>query len=371
MPLHDYKGCLHIHSTYSDGHYSVPEILDAARDAGLDYVVLADHTTLEAREDGFQGWHDGVLLAVGVELLAGHHHCMALGLEDLDGADRRTATPEKLDAIKRHGAAVFVVHPRPVHKPLFDVWVPGWTDWHLETFDGLEIWPYLHDWISDLHPWNFLSHYRHPDRWIKGPDPAVLRQWDAIGHRRPVAGIGSLDNHAKRFPFKRRGPVLFEIFPHRYAFRTVRTHVLSPEPFSGRAREDIPRLYRLLASGRCYVSYDLLADATGFRFEAARAGLAVEMGDEIPAGDPAEFRAVCPADAALRLLRDGEPVAAAHGRELLASGREPGVYRVEARLGGRPWIFSNPIYLRAEPRRQDAEVEPPAASPSHPPTPGH
>ena len=26
--------------------------------------------------------------------------------------------------------------------------------------------------------------------------------------------------------------------------------------------------------------------------------------------------------------------------------RGPGVYRVEARLGERPWIFANPIYLR-------------------------
>jgi hypothetical protein len=344
MPLHDYKGCLHVHSTYSDGDATLPEILDAAREAGLDYLVLSDHTTLQARDDGWEGWHDGVLLAVGTEINAGRHHCMALGLHELDGA-RCTRTAERLEAIRRDGGLAFVVHPRPVHKPLFKVWVPGWTDWHLDTFQGIEIWPYLHDWIRSLRPWNFLSHCRQPDRWVRGPEPAVLRHWDELGRRRRCVGLGALDNHARRLPFRRWGPALIEVFPHAYAFRTVRTHLVSPEPFSGTAG-DLSRVYSLLAEGRCYVSYDLLADATGFRFWAERGGLAAQMGDEVAAGEPFDFHASCPADAELRLLRDGQPVATARGRELAARDAVPGVYRVEARLDGRPWIFSNPIYVR-------------------------
>ena len=345
MSLHEYKGALHVHSTYSDGDASVPEILDAARESGLDFVVLADHATLAARRDGWEGWHGGVLLAVGTELHVGQHHCMAIGLEDLDGFPHET-TAGGLESIQRHGGLTFVVHPHPVHKPFFKVWVPGWTDWDLDTIDGLEIWPYLHDWIRDLRPWNFLSHVRHPDRWVKGPDASVLREWDAMGRRRRVVGIGSLDNHARRLPFRRWRPVLFEVLPHRYAFRTVRTHVLSPEPFSGEAAEDLARLYSLLARGRCYVSYDLAGDATGFRFEAERAGSPASMGDEIAAGAEVSFRVASPLDAELRLLRDGQPIAAARGRALAARAAAPGVYRVEAFLNGRPWVYSNPIYVR-------------------------
>ena len=33
--------------------------------------------------------------------------------------------------------------------------------------------------------------------------------------------------------------------------------------------------------------------------------------------------------------------------ELVAPVQGPGVYRVEVRLDGRPWIFSNPIYVKA------------------------
>jgi len=345
MPLNDYKGCLHIHSTYSDGDARMPHILDAARHAGLDYVVLADHTQQKARQDGWEGWHGGVLVAVGTELPAGHHHCMALGPHEFDGSPLAT-TAESLDGIKRDGGLVFVVHPRPVRKLLFGLSVPGWTDWHLDSFDGIEIWPYLHDWIRDLRLRNFLSHYRQPDRWVTGPEPDVLEHWDAIGRRRRVVGIGSLDNHARRLPFRRYGPALVEILPHRYAFRTVRTHLLAAEPFTGNADKDLARLYTLLASGRCYVSYDLLADATGFRFEARRDGLVVQMGQEVPAGAPLEFRVACPHDASLRLLRDGQAIATAQGRQLTARHDASGVYRVEAFLNDRPWIFSNPIYLR-------------------------
>jgi len=346
MPTHDYKGCLHIHSTYSDGDASVPAILDAARGAGLDFVVLSDHASLQARHDGLAGWHDGVLLDVGVELAAGHHHCMALGLAELDGVLDSRGADERLEAIRDRGGLVFVVHPRPVHKPLFKVWVPGWTDWHLDSFHGMEIWPYLHDWIGSLRLWNFLSHCRDPDRWVKGPHRELLRQWDAVGQRRRIVGIGSLDNHARRLPFRRRGPALFEILPHRYAFRTVRTHVVAAEPFSGHGETDLRRLYALLAQGQCYVSYDLAADATGFCFEAERSGATVPMGSEIAAGEPVQFRVRCPADADARLLRDGEPIASATGRALAATDARPGVYRVEVFLNQRPWIFSNPIYLR-------------------------
>ena len=161
---------------------------------------------------------------------------------------------------------------------------------------------------------------------------------------RPVAGIGSLDNHARRLPFRRWH--FLEILPHDYAFRTVRTHVLSPQPFSGDAAADTALLYRLLAEGRCYVSYDLLADPSGFLFEATIGGAVFPLGSELAPEGPVELRAATPRPADLRLLKDGEPVARTDGQALVFTASEPGVYRLEAFLGGRPWIFSNPIYLR-------------------------
>jgi hypothetical protein len=73
------------------------------------------------------------------------------------------------------------------------------------------------------------------------------------------------------------------------------------------------------------------------------------MGGEAAAGRRT-LRARTPLAASLRLLRDGQELAAAEGTSLDMEVEEPGVYRVEARRHAkgreRTWILSNPVYLR-------------------------
>jgi hypothetical protein len=54
-----------------------------------------------------------------------------------------------------------------------------------------------------------------------------------------------------------------------------------------------------------------------------------------------------PREAHIRLLRDGEPIAESDSDELHHPIERYGVHRMEVSLGGRPWIFSNPLYFRA------------------------
>ena len=52
----------------------------------------------------------------------------------------------------------------------------------------------------------------------------------------------------------------------------------------------------------------------------------------------------------MTLLRDGEEIASSQAPVAARTVKEPGVYRVEARLEAhgaeRTWILSNPVYLR-------------------------
>jgi hypothetical protein len=118
------------------------------------------------------------------------------------------------------------------------------------------------------------------------------------------------------------------------------------EPFSGDATLDLAKLYSLIARGRSYISYDYLADATGFLFTAKRERETFHMGDEIPLTGPLHLAVTCPAKADIRLLRDGQEIASTHGTDLEAAANEVGVYRVEVHLEGLPWVFSNPLYVR-------------------------
>jgi hypothetical protein len=106
---------------------------------------------------------------------------------------------------------------------------------------------------------------------------------------------------------------------------------------SGDVARDRALVFDALREGRSYIARDWLAPARGFTF--------TRMGEETSERPLLSVRT--PRPAALRLLRDGEAVAVADGAaELDFQPDAPGVYRVEARLGGRLWIVSNPVYLR-------------------------
>ena len=40
------KADMHIHSTVSDGSFTIPELISRAKENGLDAIVITDHDTL-------------------------------------------------------------------------------------------------------------------------------------------------------------------------------------------------------------------------------------------------------------------------------------------------------------------------------------
>src|SRR5262249_523537 len=118
-------------------------------------------------------------------------------------------------------------------------------------------------------------------------------------------------------------------------------------------RLDERSLRAALKAGHAFVAHDWMCDATGFRFGAsdARGHRVGIMGDEGPLAEGLKLTAKLPLPAYVRLLRHGQEVAKSEGKADFEFGlKETGVYRLEAwlRLDGelRPWIFSNPVYIR-------------------------
>jgi hypothetical protein len=341
--LHEVKGVLHVHTAYSDSSGRMPYVLDCAKETGLDYVVVSDHGTLEAKREGWEGWHDGVLLVVGVDVTACRGHSLVLGLDRC--RDWFDAHPnEYLPEVERLGGRAFIAHPERNDRGKLYQEPQAWPDLATDAYAGVEIWSYVHDWIDWAYPFHILAGVRDPDRGIAGPHPAVLRAWDRVARRRHVAGIGALDAHELRLPIPKLRWALLKVLPLAFLCRTVRTHVFVSEPLDG--PDGVATLTEALVAGRAFVAYDLLGDATGTRFVARRGGEEIHLGDEVAAGGELAFRASVPLDAELRLLRDGEVVAERRAAELAHRDVRPGVYRFEARLGGRPWVFTNHIYVR-------------------------
>ena len=354
----EYSGVLHIHTAYSDGFGDMPYIIRCAKDAGLDFAIVSDHNTLDALDDGWQRWHDSLLLVIGVEVSSIYGHALVLGLDHCPWW-RYVHPSEYLPAIERMGGTSFIAHPAHRSRWKFRHAKHAWPNLHSESYAGLEIWAYMHDWVHWAYPFHPIKGIRHPGSKIHGPHPPLLREWDEIAQRRHVAGIGSLDAHEFHFPIRKLRPALFRMLPMDYLFRTVRTHVLMPE-HTGDAARDAATLTQALAKGRCFVEYLPAGDATGTRFTARRGDELALMGDELwlggirqahaalslSKGGELEFKATLPQDADITLVWNSQPIAHATGRQLIHHDSRPGVYRIEARRNGLPWVFTNHIYVR-------------------------
>jgi hypothetical protein len=363
--VQDLTCVVHVHSTYSDGTGTVPQIADAAKRAGVDVVLLTDHDTLAAKRRGEERWYDDVLVLVGEEVSpTDRDHFLAFGIDD--EIDRRLTGPEICDAVAAAGGFGFAAHPFSRGSARFKR--PGIPFGERDCLDGIELWSFLNDTGERVRGFGDLARMiLTPQRAIGGPPEGNLREWDRLCQVRRVAAIGGLDAH--QFGVRIAGRVPLRLMGYARAFKQLHTHVLVAEGLTGELEHDRALVFDALREGRCYIANDQVADARGFAFwadapvadapvadapvaDASRAPRAdargaFAMGSEHPLTPGISLHARTPRPAHLRLLRDGETVADAHAAELRHSIELHGVYRLEASLGGRPWIYSNPVYFRA------------------------
>jgi hypothetical protein len=350
MSLNDWSCVIHVHSTYSDGTATVPELLaDAARN-DRDAILLTDHDGLSARAEGWEGWHGGVMLVVGTEITTAGGHLLAFGVER--SPDLRAHPPAAAIAhVAAEGGICFAAHPfsagsamsKTIGRP------HPWEALEDPGLTGIELWSLITDsaerWRSPLEALRFL---RDPAAALQAPEGERTRCWDALGAERRVVAIGGLDAHQSGL--RLRGGRALSPMPNSRFFSYLSTHVLTREAPSGDASADSAALLAALAGGCCYLAMESEWPATGFGFEASDGDRVVQMGAEVEAG-LWTMRTRIPRPARLRLIRDGAVIA--ETADAIGLEREvhlPGIYRVEAWMssGARelPWVISNPIYLR-------------------------
>jgi hypothetical protein len=333
----DLSCVVHLHSTHSDGTGTVAEIAAAGRANGLDVILLTDHDTLAARDRGEEGWHGSVLVLAGHEVSPkDQNHYLAFGTDGV--VDHAGMSPaEVAAAVREAGGFGFAAHPFSVGNPKLGRAAKAMPFRDLECLDGVELWNFVGDSGEQFESWgDAIRFLRHPQRRMPDLPQRNLDEWDRLGRARRVAMIGGLDAHqvGKRIA----GHVPLRLMSYRRSFRMLTTHVLVPELLSGDLERDRAMVFDALRAGRSYIALDWRAPARGFSF--------TRMGEETTERPRLEVR--LPRPASVRLLRDGAVVASADdAAELDHQPTEPGVYRVEARLGGRLWIVSNAVYLRA------------------------
>jgi hypothetical protein len=353
--MHELTINLHMHTPYSDGHYSHSQIAQAAMECGLDVVIVTDHNVwVNGPEGYYQDGEKRVLLLVGEEI---HDQARSPQKNHLlvFGAGRELAhlapQPQRLlEAVQKANGQAFIAHPIDPAAPAVGETDISWVDWGVQGFTGIELWNGFSEFKGRLKTYLHALYYVfNPKRIARGPFSETLRKWDELLARGArVVAIGGSDAHA--LP-ARLGPLRRTVFPYEFHFRSINTHLLLPKPLSGDHFADRRMILEGLREGHAFIGYDLPAPTHGFRFHAQGVDGAASMGDEIACHSGVTLQIRLPMRTECRLLRNGKVIKTWRKREnctFITS--EPGVYRVEVyihylgRLRG--WIFSNPIYIR-------------------------
>jgi hypothetical protein len=387
--LHDFRAILHAHaddSSHTGG--TRPEMLAEAKREGVNAILLTDHyrPPRDFINTSWRGLRDGVLFVPGSEVRG---FLIYPGHSIMDRMDQ--PTPAFIETVRADGGLIFLSH------------IEERSDHSMAGLDGMEIYNRHFDAIKDsagllalvmrvTDPKSLAELQEglrlYPDEVFafQVTYPAeYMAKWDRETLTRRLTGVAANDCHhnmvilvkmvddatvlvgtnvdsdkdmrtvkATLRPGLRamtRGHKAGDIVarvdldPYHRSFRNVSTHVLAPAL-------DEPTIRTALRAGHAYVSHDWMCAPTGFRFElrGEPGNSGAVMGDQAAFAPGATLEARFPAPCRIRLLSGGKTVAEARSDRLEHKVPAPGVYRVEGwlELGGeqRPWIYSNPIYLK-------------------------
>ena len=326
----EYKGVVHVHSFlggHSTGTFS--EIISGAQANQLQFVIMTEHTEKEFDTAAMtlSGVHGGVLFVNGNEVNAAN-------------GDRLLMLPGQLS---------IVAYPQE------------FKDWNTKDLKGVEVYNVFTN-ARRINPivaffdvlWSRRS---YPELifalYLERPDEG-LHKWDeALRHARLTATAGN-DAHANIGVSLKdsSGKTLvgIQLDPYEISFRLVRLHAL----IERNKTFDATSLLEAVRAGHCFIGFDFLGDTSGFSFEADNGAERKIQGDEISLKPDTRLRVQTPVPSRIVVYKDG----ATFTEEAGVTSKdfpvvEPGIYRVEVYLpqlgsmvGNKPWIISNPIYVR-------------------------
>ena len=326
----EHVGVVHVHS-FLGGHSAgtFQEIISAARSNRLQFVIMTEHPEehIDTAAMTLSGMLGGVLFINGSEVSAAN-------------GDRTLKLSDEIS---------IAAYPEE------------FKDWDTPDLDGVEVYNVFTNarranpvvaffdvlWSQRAYPELIFAHY------FQRPDEG-LKKWDQALARRRLIAVGGNDAHSNiGLSLKdSSGKTLLgiQLDPYETSFRLVRLHALVEK----NRPLDPPSLLSAIQAGHCFIGFDFLGDSSGFSFEAENAGEKKIQGDEIALQQATRLRIRTPIASRIVVLKDGAVFLDESGintKELAVTER--GVYRVEVylpQLGAivaqKPWIISNPIYVR-------------------------
>ncbi len=377
IPQTSYQGLMHSHSYRShDSGGTLPEILDAAKEAKLDFIFLSDHPhgKIDSFPRGYHGFYDDLIIENGTESSNG------LMVQPFDSVilDWNLPFDTLIHQVVSNGGLVTYVHtekPHPWKNP--DYQAMEIYNIHTDLLDEEGILPFFLNALitgSKFRHWGFRELYDE--------QTAILANWDSLNLNRRIVGIGAVDAHNNN-GFKARyledgqvewrgpnndlisikKPNLFDkmllgdpdkygwnfkwaMDPYFNSFNFVNNHVFCDTFSNINIKENIIK-------GHVLVAFESLAPAKGFQYFSVneKVGISAIVGDSVAVADANQLKAVSPFPVKFQLFLNGKLIDESEEsyQYNFDINHQKGNYRLVASLPfdnkWTTWVLTNPIYI--------------------------
>lgn len=337
--FNNYLGAIHIHSSFSDGTGDVKRICHAAKQAGLDWIIITDHNNMDIQE----GFIDGVCVIKGEEISPYNNHYLALGMNKLVSPE--LSAEDFMQEVRNNGGFGIAAHPdesdmrgnknRPIK----------WLDKNLKP-DGVEIWNWFSTWAdnySDKNIFELAWAYLFKHKLITGAKSETLAWWDKLNKENSniIPAIGGVDAHALKFN-KYFIPVT--IFPYETMFKTITNVIYLDSELSKDFVTAKEQILNAVKKGRNLIVNRHLSDAIP-EITVSNSNVNVSIGENLTLDYDTFIMIKLGRKFEIKLLCDGEPVWNKITNFAKIPLTKKGKYRVEAGLNRLGYAYSNPIIL--------------------------
>lgn len=361
--FYDYRGVINVHSDRSTGSGAVNDIISAAKEGGLDFLIFTELNQFEStpQKPNYSG---RLLVSYDKEYSYRKSRILnILGSEERTFTNTAEAQLVLSDLVNKSEHAndegLFIIaHPlRP--KYVWEGNVPSGIQ-GLEIINLKAIWQnaWLNRRVSFF--WTLFTYLFNERlalmRLVEEPED-VIQYWDSQNNQRPTLAFAGADAESK---LKVSRNFFFQFPSYETLLTLASNHILLRSELTGDATDDHKKIAEALRTGSFYLSIDTLADPKGFNVTIEEPDGSVHaMGSSLTLKKDMELVIQIPQKPKVPfdvlIYRNGKRVFTSNSLETRWVIHEAGVYRVKVRViptfplpDGKkwiPWIYSNSFYV--------------------------
>jgi len=358
----DYRGIVNVHSDLSIGSSSPQQIATAAKQAGIDFLILTDLNAFENTVHNDSYSQNVLFLTGGKYSYLDSRLLFYSPNKDIIGKNLGEAQIRFADMLtQRQGgnkdSLTILAHPFRL----------GFT-WNgdlPEGLDGMEIINVkslsVQAWQASKASviWSFLIYPFNPEfalaRLFQEPSEEIALFDKTTQHQRLTAFAGA-EASARAIPLAN---YLIKFPSYQRNFEIATNHVLLPSELTGNLNSDRQKIFTALKKGQFYLAFDALGDPKGFVATIEDRGRSYMMGSQVKISKSMNLNVHVPGPPKnffeIVVYKNGERLRTINDPDVTMPITEPGVYRVQVRIAVPmplpdanrwiSWIYANPFYV--------------------------